>query len=155
MKLGDITREALKVAKHFGGKDPQSTIRAQVILAANWGQGFKRVSPGVYTCARRDRAPVARRSTPGSGGFERTWAENESGAERPRSRHETPATRRFWLNQAAGVGFEPTGDLSAASGFQDRPVRPLRHPAEPHCRGGGLCSPPRPSGKGSRGSTEN
>jgi hypothetical protein len=27
------------------------------------------------------------------------------------------------------VGFEPTGDLSAASGFQDRPVRPLRHPA--------------------------
>jgi hypothetical protein len=32
--------------------------------------------------------------------------------------------------QAAGVGFEPTGDLSAACGFQDRPVRPLRHPAE-------------------------
>jgi hypothetical protein len=31
---------------------------------------------------------------------------------------------------AAGVGFEPTGDLSAAYGFQDRPVRPLRHPAE-------------------------
>src|SRR3954447_17888536 len=34
-----------------------------------------------------------------------------------------------WLT--AGVGFEPTGDLSAASGFQDRPVRPLRHPAAP------------------------
>ena len=30
---------------------------------------------------------------------------------------------------AAGVGFEPTGDLSAASGFQDRPIRPLWHPA--------------------------
>jgi hypothetical protein len=41
-----------------------------------------------------------------------------------------PRTR----NPAAGVGFEPTGDLSAASGFQDRPVRPLRHPAVPHCR---------------------
>src|SRR5262245_43295677 len=41
-----------------------------------------------------------------------------------------PAERsRFRVNEAAGVGFEPTGDLSAASGFQDRPVRPLRHPA--------------------------
>jgi hypothetical protein len=29
----------------------------------------------------------------------------------------------------AGVGFEPTSDLAAANGFQDRPVRPLRHPA--------------------------
>jgi superoxide dismutase, Fe-Mn family len=27
------------------------------------------------------------------------------------------------------VGFEPTGHLSAASGFQDRPIRPLWHPA--------------------------
>ena len=27
------------------------------------------------------------------------------------------------------MGFEPTGRLAAASGFQDRPVRPLRHPA--------------------------
>jgi hypothetical protein len=31
----------------------------------------------------------------------------------------------------AGVGFEPTSDLAAANGFQDRPVRPLRHPAGP------------------------
>ena len=30
---------------------------------------------------------------------------------------------------AAGVGFEPTGHLSAPNGFQDRPFRPLRHPA--------------------------
>ena len=30
---------------------------------------------------------------------------------------------------AAGVGFEPTGHLTAANDFQDRPVRPLRHPA--------------------------
>src|SRR5919198_6537047 len=29
----------------------------------------------------------------------------------------------------AGVGFEPTGALSGASGFQDRPIRPLWHPA--------------------------
>src|SRR5688500_11286901 len=35
-----------------------------------------------------------------------------------------------WLShKAAGVGFEPTGRLAAANGFQDRPVRPLRHPA--------------------------
>ena len=32
-------------------------------------------------------------------------------------------------SQAAGVGFEPTGALSGASGFQDRPIRPLWHPA--------------------------
>ena len=37
---------------------------------------------------------------------------------------------------AAGVGFEPTGDLSAASGFQDRPIRPLWHPAFGHSRSG-------------------
>jgi hypothetical protein len=30
---------------------------------------------------------------------------------------------------AAGVGFEPTSRLATANGFQDRPVRPLRHPA--------------------------
>ena len=29
----------------------------------------------------------------------------------------------------AGVGFEPTEHPAALSGFQDRPVRPLRHPA--------------------------
>jgi hypothetical protein len=35
----------------------------------------------------------------------------------------------------AGVGFEPTGALSGASGFQDRPIRPLWHPALlRHCR---------------------
>ena len=33
--------------------------------------------------------------------------------------------------RAAGVGFEPTNDREAVNGFQDRPVRPLRHPAEP------------------------
>jgi hypothetical protein len=33
------------------------------------------------------------------------------------------------VRRAAGVGFEPTGRLAAANGFQDRPVRPLRHPA--------------------------
>src|SRR5205814_456225 len=34
----------------------------------------------------------------------------------------------------AGVGFEPTSPCGA-NDFQDRPVRPLRHPAEPpHCR---------------------
>ena len=32
--------------------------------------------------------------------------------------------------EAAGVGFEPTGAL-ALNGFQDHPVRPLRHPAAP------------------------
>ena len=32
-------------------------------------------------------------------------------------------------SSTAGVGFEPTSDLAAANGFQDRPVRPLRHPA--------------------------
>jgi hypothetical protein len=41
----------------------------------------------------------------------------------------TEGPSRFRPVLAAGVGFEPTGDLSAASGFQDRPVRPLRHPA--------------------------
>jgi site-specific DNA recombinase len=30
---------------------------------------------------------------------------------------------------AAGVGFEPTAPREGRSGFQDRPVRPLRHPA--------------------------
>jgi site-specific recombinase XerD len=34
---------------------------------------------------------------------------------------------RAWL--AAGVGFEPTVPREGHSGFQDRPVRPLRHPA--------------------------
>jgi hypothetical protein len=29
------------------------------------------------------------------------------------------------------VGFEPTGALSGTSGFQDRPIRPLWHPACP------------------------
>jgi hypothetical protein len=33
------------------------------------------------------------------------------------------------LKQAAGVGFEPTVPREGHSGFQDRPVRPLRHPA--------------------------
>src|SRR5436190_20890194 len=32
---------------------------------------------------------------------------------------------------AAGVGFEPTDELAPVSGFQDRPGRPLRHPAVP------------------------
>src|SRR5207244_7860034 len=32
-----------------------------------------------------------------------------------------------WL--AAGVRFELTDRLATVSGFQDRPVRPLRHPA--------------------------
>src|SRR5207302_1205330 len=54
----------------------------------------------------------------------------------------TSSATRNPASRAAGVGFEPTSDLSAANGFQDRPVRPLRHPAEPHCRRGGLCSPP-------------
>ena len=53
--------------------------------------------------------------------------------EPPSDRRAAPANvsehAAFWLNQAAGVGFEPTGDLSAASGFQDRPIRPLWHPA--------------------------
>jgi hypothetical protein len=35
--------------------------------------------------------------------------------------------------RAAGVGFEPTARFQPSSGFQDRPVRPLRHPAEPPC----------------------
>ena len=36
------------------------------------------------------------------------------------------------------MGFEPTSACYGASGFQDRPVRPLRHPAAPgHCRAGG------------------
>ena len=39
---------------------------------------------------------------------------------------ETPLAR---LAQAAGVGFEPTGAFLGASGFQDRPIRPLWHPA--------------------------
>jgi hypothetical protein len=30
---------------------------------------------------------------------------------------------------AAGVGFEPTAPGEGRNGFQDRPVRPLRHPA--------------------------
>src|SRR6266576_3427871 len=33
------------------------------------------------------------------------------------------------LGGTAGVGFEPTGALSSTSGFQDRPIRPLWHPA--------------------------
>ena len=32
-------------------------------------------------------------------------------------------------SSAAGVGFEPTERLTTLNGFQDRPVRPLRHPA--------------------------
>ncbi len=32
---------------------------------------------------------------------------------------------------AEGVGFEPTVPIARDSGFQDRPVRPLRHPSEP------------------------
>ena len=63
------------------------------------------------------------------------------------ARGRTPLGSSLLFVRAAGVGFEPAGDLLAASGFQDRPVRPLRHPAEPHCRGGGLCSPPRPGGR--------
>ena len=49
---------------------------------------------------------------------------------------ETRVLSGFRLNQAAGVGFEPTGDLSAASGFQDRPIRPLWHPAGQASLGG-------------------
>ena len=33
------------------------------------------------------------------------------------------------IDQAAGEGFEPPEPLSRPCGFQDRPVRPLRHPA--------------------------
>ncbi len=49
--------------------------------------------------------------------------------ERQREEHNFLLSRRFPPTQAAGVGFEPTGRLSAPSGFQDRPIRPLWHPA--------------------------
>src|SRR5437016_13955633 len=60
--------------------------------------------------------------------YESQWVNGvarKSGSEQA----ETRFALRVRLDLAAGVGFEPTGDLSAASGFQDRPVRPLRHPA--------------------------
>ena len=41
-----------------------------------------------------------------------------------------PSEAGLGSNQAAGVGFEPTRHLSAPNGFQDRPFRPLRHPAD-------------------------
>jgi uncharacterized protein YndB with AHSA1/START domain len=46
-----------------------------------------------------------------------------------------PVAERIWpaaripLVQAAGVGFEPTEPVSRPGGFQDRPFRPLGHPA--------------------------
>jgi hypothetical protein len=39
------------------------------------------------------------------------------------------AVRVVKRKKAAGVGFEPTARFQPSSGFQDRPVRPLRHPA--------------------------
>ena len=59
--------------------------------------------------------------TNGPKSMQTTRTQRDFAANRPRSSNMTTL--------AAGVGFEPTGDLSAASGFQDRPVRPLRHPA--------------------------
>jgi hypothetical protein len=44
------------------------------------------------------------------------------------------------VSAAAGVGFEPTARREPGSGFQDRPVRPLRHPASSHCRNSGSAS---------------
>lgn len=44
-----------------------------------------------------------------------------TGAEDDNKANEKPLHKPgFWLNQAAGVGFEPTEELSPLNGFQDR-----------------------------------
>ena len=80
------------------------------------------------------------------GRIRRTVTRESRPAEPPRSL-ERAYSSQGGLDQAAGVGFEPTGRLAATSGFQDRPVRPLRHPAWLHCRSGSRGSPSGATGR--------
>ena len=38
---------------------------------------------------------------------------------------------RIYVQLAEGVGFEPTVDVTAYNGFQDRRLQPLSHPSAP------------------------
>jgi hypothetical protein len=51
---------------------------------------------------------------------------------------ETSPTSRSVGGAAAGVGFEPTEPVARLGGFQDRPFRPLGHPAGASLAGAAL-----------------
>jgi hypothetical protein len=59
----------------------------------------------------------------------RTWADGHGRLHSDRAESAIPLFMRIPPTQAAGVGFEPTARFWPGSGFQDRPIRPLWHPA--------------------------
>src|SRR5690349_13580586 len=48
---------------------------------------------------------------------------------RPSADGKFAANSRIWLYKAEGEGFEPSMDVSAHNGFQDRRIQPLCHPS--------------------------
>src|SRR5439155_20600536 len=80
------------------------------------------------TLAQRDDTPEVLLDVPRfEQGWQRRWRRHRRDDIVVLDSMTIPERRR--ARQAAGVGFEPTDRLATVSGFQDRPVRPLRHPA--------------------------
>ena len=106
-------------------------IRRQVDCCYNAGRG-----PG--SASRRTSTSCHRRICCSSGPGRRMGGQTFAGrsvleASGKRVAKNCCRCRASWLTKpetrAAGVGFEPTDRLATVNGFQDRPVRPLRHPA--------------------------